>query len=242
MDLQQQAHKLQRQIVNREKRRAQDGNRKEVGSNCCLSGQYAIPGLLADTPMPPMQDGSYDDNKPRKKRAEPLKAAQQAYAAVMAAAALTPQPVQRCELCQAAFVTEAQLQQHLDGPVHKKAVEKAAREAAKQQHINQHSAVAQEALAAAAWLGGGSAGSSAASAHSHRHPQSQQQQQSVGHAKQQQQGKKRDGRQRGPSTREEPLTHEQVLAAAKHDSGPLSLDGAFQHTGWRQLAACVTML
>jgi len=201
-----------------------------------------MPSLLADTPMPPTQEGSYDDNKPRKKRAEPLKAAQQAYAAVMAAAALTPQPVQRCELCQAAFVTEAQLQQHLDGPVHKKAVEKAAREAAKQHHINQHSAVAQEALAAAAWLGGGSAGSSAASAHSHRHLQSQQQQQLVGHAKQQKQGKRRDGRQQGPSTREEPLTHEQVLAAAKHDSGPLSLDGAVQQTCWRQLEACVSML
>lgn len=187
------------------------------------------------TPAAVLAQDAYEDRQPRKKRAEPLKAAQQAYAAVMAAAALTPQPVSRCELCQASFVTEAQLQQHLDGPVHRKAVEKAAKEAARLAHLSQHSAVAQDALAAAAWLGGGSSRSTAGGGHHTRPQQSQQQQQQ--HPQGDQQGKQQQqhkGRQqgrgpgpgRGPAaSREEQLTHEQVLAAAKHDSGPLSIDG-----------------
>jgi hypothetical protein len=153
----------------------------------------------------------------------------------MAAAALAPKPVQHCQLCQASFVTEAQLQQHLDGPVHKKAVEKAAREAAKLQHINEHSAVAQEALAAAAWLGGRhtpAAAGGGGNAHSRpsqppsqvggRGQQQQQQQQNRRHNDARQPG--RQGGAAGAFT-EPQLTHEQVLAAAKQDSGPLSLDG-----------------
>ena len=180
-------------------------------------------------------DGGYDgDNKPRKKRAEPLKAAQQAYAAVMAAAALAPQPVQRCELCQASFVIEAQLQQHLEGPVHKKAVEKAAREAAKQQHINQHAAVAQEALAAAAWLGGGRTPGGGGGGYGQHKPAPQQQQQQQQQQSRQPSGQQRQQRGRQPgnavASREEQLTHEQVLAAAKQDSGPLSIDGELRNS------------
>lgn len=150
----------------------------------------------------------------------------------MAAAALAPQPVQRCELCQASFVTEAQLQQHLEGPVHKKAVEKAAKEAAKLQHINQHSAVAQDALAAAAWLSGSKTGAGGATAGvaQHRPQAHQQQQQPQARQQQRQQQHKGRGHGRGQQgstggVREEQLTHEEVLAAAKHDSGPLTLDG-----------------
>jgi hypothetical protein len=179
-----------------------------------------------------LQAGDYEDNKPRKKRAEPLKAAQQAYAAVMAAAALAPQPVQRCELCQASFVTEAQLQQHLEGPVHKKAVEKAAKEAAKLHHINQHSAVAQEALAAAAWLSGSKTGAGATAGAAQQRPQHHHHQQQQPQARQQQRQQQHKGRghdrgQQGGTggVREEQLTHEEVLAAAKHDNGPLTLDG-----------------
>jgi hypothetical protein len=168
----------------------------------------------------------------------------------MAAAALTPQPVERCELCQASFVTAAQLQQHLDGPVHKKAVEKAAKEAAKQQHINQHSAVAQEALAAAAWLGGGSAGAAAGGGGGHHRPQqTQQQQQPQAQGRQQdRQQQQQKGRQqgRGPGnkgsvSREEQLTHEQMMAAAKQDTGPLSIDGE-PCASWADLSAYLQYL
>lgn len=163
----------------------------------------------------------------------------------MAAAALAPQQPLRCELCNASFVTDAQLQQHLDGPVHKKAVEADAKERARIAHLSQHGARAQDALEAARWAGGGgrttttskqrpaaaentTGGGSGdhppAAANSHRASQPQRQRQ-----QQQQPGRGRPLPGGGGASirREEQLTHAQVLAAAKQDSAPLSLDGAW---------------
>jgi hypothetical protein len=117
--------------------------------------------------------------------------------------------------------------------VHKKAVEKAAREAAKQQHINQHAAVAQEALAAAAWLGGGRTPGGGGGGYGQHKPAPQQQQQQQQQSRQPS-GQQRQQRGRQPgnavASREEQLTHEQVLAAAKQDNGPLSIDGELRNS------------
>lgn len=47
-----------------------------------------------------VQGDAYGDRRQRKKRSEPLRAAQEAYAAVMAAASMAVPELLRCELCQ----------------------------------------------------------------------------------------------------------------------------------------------
>lgn len=74
----------------------------------------------------------------------------------MAAAASLQGPVlQPCALCQVTFTSEAQLQQHLTGPVHKKALEKLRVEKLRQERLERYGGVAQAAMEAAAWQGGG---------------------------------------------------------------------------------------
>lgn len=46
------------------------------------------------------QGDAYGERRQRKKRSEPLRAAQEAYAAVMAAASMAVPELLRCEMCQ----------------------------------------------------------------------------------------------------------------------------------------------
>lgn len=167
--------------------------------------------------------GEGQEQRPRKKRSEPLKAAQAAYAAVMASSALHAPPLARCELCAATFTSELAMQQHVSGPVHRKNVERAQREA--QQRSQQSLAI--DALQAAAWQG--RAGQAGGAAHAQQQaarppgPGSEQQQQrgKPAHKQQQHRRQAQQDQQRPP---QEVLTHEQVLAQARR-SDPLSLDG-----------------
>lgn len=121
-------------------------------------------------------------------------------------------------LQQANFTTEAQLQQHLAGPVHKKAEKKAAELAAKQQHQSQFGTLAADALQAAAWH-------DSRSAEALNHGRGQQQQR---RPQQQQQGQRqqqpRNHHAAQQPQQQESLTHEQVLASARQ-ADPLSLNG-----------------
>ncbi len=175
------------------------------------------------------QDDERED-QPRKRRSEPLRAAQEAHAAALAAAAAAVPPLQHCTLCQTSFTSAAELQQHLAGPVHRKAEQRAAQEAAQRAAARggQFSALAADALQAAAWSdsrsaaalgprsgGGGGGGRNGAGDAGRgggrgggRSGQRQRPQQAAAPA----------------ARRDETFTHEQVLAAARKD-GPLSLDG-----------------
>lgn len=123
-----------------------------------------------------------------------------------------------CCLLQASFASEAQLQQHVAGPVHRKAEKKAAEEAAKRQHQSQYGSIAANALQAAAWQDSRSAQA--------LRPDYGQQQQLRKHQQRQKehQARARGGRQQ---QQQDSLTHEQVLASVKQ-ADPLSLDGRVQ--------------
>lgn len=121
---------------------------------------------------------------------------------------------------QATFTAEAQLQQHLSGPVHKKAAEKAAREAAKQEHLSQYSAVAEAAVQAAAWQENKAVIPLGRHRNLHQQALPAGQQQQRQHHKQQ---RPRDKSEQFPQ-QQPTLTHEQVLAEIRH-AEPLSLDG-----------------
>ncbi|KAG2498472.1 hypothetical protein HYH03_003725 [Edaphochlamys debaryana] len=64
----------------------------------------------------------------------------------------------RCDLCQATFPSQAQYQQHVAGPVHRKAVEKQTQEALAAQRRAPYQAMMESALGAASWGSGHDAG------------------------------------------------------------------------------------
>jgi hypothetical protein len=133
-------------------------------------------------------------------------------------------------MLQASFTNEAQMQQHLAGPVHKKAEHKAAQEAAKRQHLSQYAAVAEDALGAAAWQSGRDLTSL-------RHGQQQQapRQQQQRNGNQGQRGGRQQQQQQQQRRQEELLTHEQVLQQARQ-ADPLSLDGELSVDGAKSCA------
>jgi hypothetical protein len=125
-------------------------------------------------------------------------------------------------MLQASFTNEAQMQQHLAGPVHKKAEHKAAQEAAKRQHLSQYAAVAEDALGAAAWQAGRVIASLRPGQRQQQAPRQQQQQQQRNGNQGQRGGQQQQQQQQ--QRQEELLTHEQVLQQARQ-ADPLSLDG-----------------
>ncbi|KAK9836881.1 hypothetical protein WJX74_010329 [Apatococcus lobatus] len=76
-----------------------------------------------------------------------------AFAAVADVAALEGPAILRCLPCQATFSTEAQLQQHNEGPTHRKALARIQAAQEKKRRMGQNSGAAEAALAAAAWAG-----------------------------------------------------------------------------------------
>ena len=145
------------------------------------------------------------------------------------------------------------MQQHLIGPVHRKAAERAAAEAAKAMHQNQYSQTAAAAVAAATWQGGGSskpgfgapvgagrllppaAAVGAGSNQGTRQQQQQEQQQKPGN-RQQQQRQQQQQQQKGVSSLPS-LSHEEVMAQALQRNEPLTLDGKLRvFEGWAWMA------
>jgi hypothetical protein len=142
-----------------------------------------------------------------------------------------------CNLApQASFATDAQLAQHIEGPVHKKAAAKAADAAAKRQHASQYEDMAKAALQAAAWqgaAGGGSraGGGSGGGGGPRRQAAQQQQQQQQGRGR----GRWQQAQEQRPAARRagEVYSHEQALAAARGGADELSIDGGLDGGGGR---------
>lgn len=77
-----------------------------------------------------------------------------AAAAVAAAAQLGTPQLLRCELCNATFGNDAQMQQHLDGPAHRKAQERQAAERQRRERLGRHCDAAEAAVVSFARRGG----------------------------------------------------------------------------------------
>ncbi|MEW5304005.1 MAG: hypothetical protein WDW38_003195 [Sanguina aurantia] len=130
-----QAQNLKRSIQQRENRRNESAASRFAGSGAVL-------------------DVYEDQPRSRQPAGGESSAAVSALAAITAAAALHVPDLFRCELCQASFTSEPQHQQHLAGPVHRKAEEKVAAERARRERLGRYGDVADAAVAAANWQGG----------------------------------------------------------------------------------------
>lgn len=74
-----------------------------------------------------------------------------AAAAVAAAAALGGPQVLRCDLCSANFPSEAAMQQHVEGPAHRKALQRRQEDQRRRERLGHYADAAEAAMAAAAW-------------------------------------------------------------------------------------------
>lgn len=74
--------------------------------------------------------------------------------AVAAAAQLGTPQLLRCELCNATFGNDAQMQQHLDGPAHRKALERQAAERQRRERLGRHCDAAEAAVVSFTRWGG----------------------------------------------------------------------------------------
>ncbi|GFR43798.1 hypothetical protein Agub_g4847, partial [Astrephomene gubernaculifera] len=225
-----QAAQLQRSIQSREQRRiAEKAQRHEAAE---ASGEY----------------GSYDGPPAKRPNPGSGNAAGSAVARlseISAALASRPAETFRCDLCQAVFPSEAPYQQHLAGPVHRRAVERQreAQLAAQRRAVYQD--MTESALGAAAWAAGH--GNTAATTRptpqqQHQAQQQQQQQQPPGAMAGRGGGRgggrdagRGGGRGRGSDAtaaiggasgrRGDVLSHEELVAAATRSDEPLTIGG-----------------
>ncbi|KAG2439896.1 hypothetical protein HYH02_010526 [Chlamydomonas schloesseri] len=136
-----QAAQLQRSIQNREQRRNAEKHQRHEALEA--AGEYSV----------------YD--APGAKRQATGGGAVARLSELTALASQAPAEVFRCELCQANFPSQAGLQQHVAGPVHRKALERQAQEALAAQRRAPYQHMMESALGAAAWSaghGGGAGG------------------------------------------------------------------------------------
>ncbi|KAK9824594.1 hypothetical protein WJX72_011561 [[Myrmecia] bisecta] len=171
-----------------------------------------------------------------------LGAAAAATAAVAQASALEGPRILRCDACKATFRSEAQLQQHIEGPTHRKTMARLAAESQKNERLGAHRGAAEAAVAAASWSAGagslgsaggaarpasGVAGGQAQAAHQPRSSNSQPglQAPNARHAP----GR---GQKQGPVPHQAPappakphLSHADLVAQARRSDEPLSIGG-----------------
>jgi len=145
--LSEQAASLQRTIMGREKRRAAARDDRPADP---YDGRQAGGG------------GGGKRQRPEDGTAPPSAAA--ALAAIAAAGHDAPPPA-RCELCAVNLASEAELAQHVAGPVHRKALDRAAAQRLRDEQLARYGNMAESALASAAAMsaygegrGGGAGG------------------------------------------------------------------------------------
>jgi len=172
-------------------------------------------------------------------------AASLASLAAISALPAVQQEVIRCELCQANFLTDASWKQHIEGPVHRKALERQEAERVRHERMRQSGLndVAEMALGAAGWHSQWSAdqgrasssrqpssrpaGSAPAQTHA-RPPQHQQQGRTSAHGLSIRQQQQRQHEQHLEQLRRqgEIMSHEQVLSAVRHEEEEVpNIDG-----------------
>ena len=104
---------------------------------------------------PPRQD-DYGSELPSKRHANATGgvALGPAAAAVAASAMLGSAPLPRCDLCNATFSSRPELQQHLEGPAHQKALQRMAEAQQRRVRLGSYADAAEAAVAAASWARG----------------------------------------------------------------------------------------
>jgi hypothetical protein len=109
--LQDSARQLKNTMRNRERRREAGQDEVSTGNAAVCFGTAAHNFLMlsAAKSLLAAQGDAYGERRQRKKRSEPLRAAQEAYAAVMAAASMAVPELLRCELCQVSCCTSSPL-------------------------------------------------------------------------------------------------------------------------------------
>ncbi|KAK9866198.1 hypothetical protein WJX84_003166 [Apatococcus fuscideae] len=132
-----QADRLKKTMQNRDQRRRKEQNQRAARSDTL-------------DPYERSQNAARDPSATGGLRLGPAAAA---LAAVADASSLQGPTILRCEPCQATFATEAMLQQHNEGPTHRKTLARLQAQQEKKRRMGHHSGAAEAALAAAAWAG-----------------------------------------------------------------------------------------
>eukprot|EP00884_Botryococcus_braunii_P010245 jgi/Botrbrau1/19221/Bobra.0077s0121.1 len=139
-----QMDRLKRTMQNRDKRRDQERRQRMRNAEADGADPYAKPR------------GWEPSNATGGVRLGPAAAAT---AAIALADALEGPELMHCHLCQVSFRREAEMQQHVEGPIHRKAVARLEKRRQEEEARGAMSGVAEAALAAAAWANDGKLGS-----------------------------------------------------------------------------------